>query len=481
MAGTNTYINEDRPVYISYARNDANHLGWEHIADSVVKLTTFLRRNNILVRIDDSDLTNGYAITEFERDLINCEFIILFFSEKYFQSLHCMYEFSQIVKGLQSGKIKKLICVKCGDFILDDVFIEKLRKRWRDLEFNSESKTQLDIPKSDIEYAAHGNSFYKDYILRLRYFFSDKLYFDADKLDFNAIFTEIKSWSIGKTAYISEDTGGISADSSAKILKQNIEKAKKTNVFSKVLNNDPIFISYSWTDSIELEKKIEETLKQKRFAFCVDRADFLGGENIKSFEDQIGNSKYTILIYSDNYFRSAHCMHEFVKIKMSLNEKQIEKKKRLLCIKNGEFDLNDEKYIMELKNCWKNYGINVFCKEFEGIALTEIETIAKNNNYYKVDLLSLNSFFSKDKKINAKELNFDDLTHILLSWMGYGEVYLVEYNTKEYCNIHTIIAKIEKGEIKENTKIYSNELNDWREAGEMPEFEPFLIKIPPPL
>gem|GEM_PF-2941523 len=188
------YINENRPIYITYARNKSDHPGWEHIQDIKDEIVTKLRQNNIDIWDDDGDLKVGDRITEFEEEIGDSEFTILVFSDKYFRSHHCMYEFAQIKKAVKENKKKKLICIKSGNCKLDDVnYIDELRKYWADY---AAEKTRIKIMKSrkltPIEDAAEQNGYYADYIDDLYNFFSDQKYLNANSLDINAIINDFK-------------------------------------------------------------------------------------------------------------------------------------------------------------------------------------------------------------------------------------------------------------------------------------------------
>ena len=52
------YINDGRPIYITYARNGKKP-GWEHISDIEPIIVEALKRNNIDVYDDEGDLKPG--------------------------------------------------------------------------------------------------------------------------------------------------------------------------------------------------------------------------------------------------------------------------------------------------------------------------------------------------------------------------------------------------------------------------------------
>ena len=95
-------INKGRPVYFSYARNSTKKPGWEHISDCVDAILKEFDAQNIEYRLDKRDIGAGDRISDFEREIgWNSEVVVLVFSDKYFRSMHCMYELVQIKKALK--------------------------------------------------------------------------------------------------------------------------------------------------------------------------------------------------------------------------------------------------------------------------------------------------------------------------------------------------------------------------------------------
>ena len=104
----NKSINKGRPIYFSYARNSIRQAGWEHISDCVTKILEIFGDQNIEYRVDVRDIGSGDKISDFEREIgWNSEVVILVISDKYFRSLHCMYEFVQIKQALKKHPEKR--------------------------------------------------------------------------------------------------------------------------------------------------------------------------------------------------------------------------------------------------------------------------------------------------------------------------------------------------------------------------------------
>ena len=181
------YINEGRPIYITYARNDEKHSGWGHIADVVDIIVNEFRIANIQYSVDTEDIEAGDAISAYEKEIGNSEYTIIIYSDKYFQSWHCMYEFAEIRKN--SDNKKGIIYVNADDIVLNDEYINKLKSIW---------KTKEDYVKSinrnlkEIELAAKDRKFYSEDIMALMAFFSKT--HRVSKYNINDLIKKVKKW-----------------------------------------------------------------------------------------------------------------------------------------------------------------------------------------------------------------------------------------------------------------------------------------------
>lgn len=477
MEDTHKNIYNGEPVYISYCHKD------KEIAESIIKQ---LEKEEIQCINDKEEIIPGEDIIDFENMFKRAEFVILIISKSYFCSLHCMYYWSQFISGLKSGRVKGYCCINNEKLSTDnDTFIKEILQYWYGVEVNvmTQFKNGRTEGLHEFQMYAYENSFYMNYIREIPLFLRTHLIIDYVPSEYVYDFRKIFE-STNRTEGFKQETD---------------EDKKKYYDFEKTVNADrPIYISYSRCDSSDIEKKIEDYLKEKHFTVRVDNVNLLAGESITRFEKEIGDSKYTILIYSDNYFRSAHCMHEFVQIKGDKKDKDDNKQtednkidngnqkdltKHVLCIKNGNFHLEDVDYIMKLKDYWREYGVNVFRKEFEGLVLTEIEEKAKTHNYYKKDLFSLNYFFSKSKYLDVQaneisEAMLYDIYIAIHSWMGFGRVYWIKPEGKKRYSLQEIIDKIQKEEVIEDTIINSDVLEEegGKRACEMSEFASFFSK-----
>ena len=194
MENSTANINQGRPVYFSYARNSKKKPEWEHISDSVETLLETMTANNLEYRVDVRDIGTGDKISKFEEEIgWNSEVVVIIFSDKYFRSAHCMYEFVQIKNALNQYPDKRLMCIKSGDFNLADTnYIMELEDYWKNQK-NEYEKIEYHRLRdhSGTEIAAHENGFYLEDIRNLYSFFSAINYSNAANINYGGFVGDI--------------------------------------------------------------------------------------------------------------------------------------------------------------------------------------------------------------------------------------------------------------------------------------------------
>ena len=197
MADQNTNvqcINKGRPVYFSYARNSSKKPEWSNISDCVEPLLQALDKEGIEYRVDVKDIGAGDKISAFEEEIgWKSEVVVIVFSDKYFRSMHCMYEFVQIKNAIQQYPDKRLICIKAGDFNLSDPnYIMELEDFWHD---QKQEYEKIEFHRlrshSGTEQAAWQNGFYLEDIRNLYSFFSAINYSNYKNVDYDGLVSDI--------------------------------------------------------------------------------------------------------------------------------------------------------------------------------------------------------------------------------------------------------------------------------------------------
>ncbi len=192
-------VNTGRPVYFSYARNSNKKPEWEHISDCMDRLLSEFKNKNIEYRLDKRDIGTGDKISAFENEIgWNSEVVVIVFSDKYFRSMHCMYEFVQIKNALEKYPEKRLMCIKSGDFNLADFnYIRDLERYWHNQKIEYEDIEFHRIREhSKTEIAACKNNFYLEDIRQLYSFFSAINYSNAQNIDYNKFTDDIIKYYI---------------------------------------------------------------------------------------------------------------------------------------------------------------------------------------------------------------------------------------------------------------------------------------------
>jgi hypothetical protein len=76
-----------------------------------------------------------------------------------------------------------------------------------------------------------------------------------------------------------------------------------------------VFVSYAWGDESERKvDELEQAFAEHGIQIVRDKKSLEYKGSIKKFEQRIGQGKCIILVISDKYLRSEHCMHELVEV-----------------------------------------------------------------------------------------------------------------------------------------------------------------------
>ncbi len=116
-----------------------------------------------------------------------------------------------------------------------------------------------------------------------------------------------------------------------------------------------VFISYAWPETKSKNKvhtplvdKICSVLEENNFKVSVDKKDVKYKDNIEKFEERLGKGDKIILIVSDKFLRSRHCMYEFLKIRERGNVNE-----RIFPIVLSDANIYDPKEKLEYVKHWE--------------------------------------------------------------------------------------------------------------------------------
>src|SRR5688572_24502462 len=83
---------------------------------------------------------------------------------------------------------------------------------------------------------------------------------------------------------------------------------------------EEVFISYAWATATKGKKDpkriVDDIAKSlsKDFKVLIDKKDVKYKGNIKHFEERLSKGTKIVLVISDRFLRSKHCMYEVLKI-----------------------------------------------------------------------------------------------------------------------------------------------------------------------
>lgn len=154
------YINEDNPVYFSYAWANTEH---PDIEKDVEKLCELLEDNNIFYKRDKENLCPyRWSINDAEKEIGEGAAIIVVISEKYLRSLHCLHEWNQI---RANGKIWNRvfpIVLEDAQITKDEVFLKFYENLESEKNRIIQKQTEGKIPLTDVEKEAANAGYYFD-------------------------------------------------------------------------------------------------------------------------------------------------------------------------------------------------------------------------------------------------------------------------------------------------------------------------------
>ena len=95
---------------------------------------------------------------------------------------------------------------------------------------------------------------------------------------------------------------------------RNVEHSRRQNNPALVNNsNKLVFVSYAWGgESESAVDDLEQAMTESGISIARDKKDLHYKGSISDFEQKIGGGQCVILIISDKYLRSEHCMYELV-------------------------------------------------------------------------------------------------------------------------------------------------------------------------
>ena len=80
-----------------------------------------------------------------------------------------------------------------------------------------------------------------------------------------------------------------------------------------------VFVSYAWGgESERTVDELEQAFAARGLRVVRDKKDLGYKGSIEAFEQRIGRGQCVVLVISDKYLRSPHCMYELLKMQENL-------------------------------------------------------------------------------------------------------------------------------------------------------------------
>lgn len=186
----------------------------------------------------------------------------------------------------------------------------------------------------------------------------------------------------------------------------------------KSIIKSTIFISYAWNPESEtIVEKIEKEFLDKGISVVRDKTELQYKGGIKPFMEKIGKGQYVILVISEKYLKSQHCMFELLQIfknpdfydrifPIVLDDVKISKAtERLEFVKYWESEVDHlDKSIRELRNLSNIQGVtdelNLYAEIRNNIAM--LTNILADINTLNTDKHIHSSFAQLFEVLQAK-------------------------------------------------------------------------------
>ncbi len=172
--------------------------------------------------------------------------------------------------------------------------------------------------------------------------------------------------------------------------------------------NSPVYFTYArnsiekaeWKNIADVIPDLLQIFKDERIKYSVDVEDIKNGAKISSYEKEIGNAQYVIVVLSDRYFYRYHCMFELFNVLKNTHDKTIK------FIKSGDFNIKNIDYRAKIKEFWRKEKASIENRiaTYRNPDISELEQAAIDNNYYLDFIDSLASLFNSVSYTNADNL-----------------------------------------------------------------------------
>ena len=137
-----------------------------------------------------------------------------------------------------------------------------------------------------------------------------------------------------------------SPDSKVNKLLDNLVENYNTTMAEIINPNNPVYFTYArnseekaeWRHIADVVPDLLDAFRSECVKYSVDVEDIKNGAKISSYEKEIGDANYVIVVLSDRYFYRYHCMFELSNVLKNTQGKTIK------FIKSGNFNIKNIDY-----------------------------------------------------------------------------------------------------------------------------------------
>ncbi|MBR2105123.1 MAG: toll/interleukin-1 receptor domain-containing protein, partial [Bacteroidales bacterium] len=179
--------------------------------------------------------------------------------------------------------------------------------------------------------------------------------------------------------------------------------------------DNPVYFSYAWANDEhpDIEEDVNnlcKLLEENHIYYKRDKDNLCPYRwSIQKSEEEIGEGTAIIVVISERYLKSLHCMNEWHLIR---ENGQIWK--RVFPIVLGNLKLTDKDTFREYYKIFTDRAQNLIDQQQEDIIpLTRVETEAANAGFYVNDLKRMYQYLADNNKLNQHELRKDNYAVII--------------------------------------------------------------------
>ena len=174
--------------------------------------------------------------------------------------------------------------------------------------------------------------------------------------------------------------------------------------FTMILNPyNPIYISYAWNDNdhpyiANIVQTIQQIFIENHISYKLDKIDMNNGDSIREFEEEIGNGSIVIILVSEKFLKSSHCIYEWNCILFFHLFNKLKDYNDVILIRHNDVDYKNESFRERIYNFWNEQN-----KSFYSNSINALFCLLENHTHLKVNTFDEIKFIQSIKKEISKK------------------------------------------------------------------------------